>query len=322
MGLKKEILIGAYDVIKKERRHLFYVLYYSALEGILTLSIPLASAFIINSVISHASISVLVLGIVVMGIFVLITILKAMQEYIVEKFQQKVFVSKSIEVAQNIHKLKEKKLNDFKEPIRKLMNYFFDVLTIQKFFPIFVLDVAALIVNVFVSLILLLAFNIALFELGLAALIFYVALLLLLGYNGIKYSIEHSDVKHSTIFFLQQIPFKNESEVEIFKKLDEYLQKYVLVRQKHFKVVIKQKIISFIMQGIIIGGFLILGGFLVINGKLPIGEFVASEIVMVSIISSINRFIKQIDYMYEVAEGLYKVGKLTKAISGHEDEQI
>ncbi|NPA53290.1 MAG: ABC transporter ATP-binding protein, partial [Aquificae bacterium] len=73
MGLKKEIIIGAYDVIKKEKKHLFYVLYYSALEGILALSIPLASAFIINSIISHASISVLVLGFVVMGIFILIT---------------------------------------------------------------------------------------------------------------------------------------------------------------------------------------------------------------------------------------------------------
>jgi ABC-type bacteriocin/lantibiotic exporter with double-glycine peptidase domain len=92
-------------------------------------------------------------------------------------------------------------------------------------------------------------------------------------------------------------------------------QKYIDARNKLFRVIIKQKSLSFFMQGIIIGGFLMVGGFLVINGKLPIGEFVASEIIVVSIISAINRFIKQIDYLYEVAKGFYKVGKLTKVVS-------
>ncbi len=315
MGLKKEIVHGIKDILKKDKRNLFYIIYYSALEGILILSIPLASSFIIDSIVSHTPISVLVLGSIVLGMFVFITILRIIREYIIEKFQQKVFVEKSFEVAEGVY-LKNIKAN---EPVDKVMNYFFDVTTIQKFFPVFVLDGITLIVNVIISLLLLLAFNVALFELGVLSLIFYVGLLLLFGYNGIKYAFYRSDTKHETIYFLQKVPYSKEEKTSLLQKLDNILLRYLDSRTKLFKVMIRQKTLSFAMQGIIMSGFLVLGGFLVINGKLPIGEFVAADIVVVSIISSINRFIKQIDYVYEVVEGLYKVGKLTKVISGKEN---
>ncbi len=318
MGLKKEIFIGMKDTIKKDKKNLYYILYYSFLEGILVLSIPLASSFIINSVIAHASISVIVLGVVVIAIFIFITILRVLQDYIVEKFQQKIFVEKSIEVSNKAYDLRKREpATD--EPIGKLMNYFFDVTVIQKSFPIFILDGAALFVKVIISLILLLAFNLVLFELGVIALILYLGLLFLFGYNGIKYSIYRSDMKYATIYHLQKIPFLKRPKDVVLSELDNILLKYVDARKKLFGVMIKQLSISYITQGIIIGEFLIVGSYLVINGKLPIGEFVASEIVVVSIISSINTFIKQIDYIYEIIEGFYKVGKLTKAISGKKD---
>ncbi len=318
MGIKKEILYGIGELFKTKKKQLFYVIYYSALEGILILSIPLASSFIINSIVAHASISVLILGFVVLATFVLITILRVLQEYIIEKFEQQVFVEKSFEVAEKSYRLKNVKAD---EPIQKLMNYFFDITIIQKFFPLFLLDGAALVISVIISLFLLLFFNIVLFELGFVALIIYVIILILLGHNGIKYAIKRSDEKHATIFFLQHIPFTNQEKDKILENLDNLLTRYVDARQKVFKVIVKQQALSFFMQGIIIGGFLIIGGYLVIKGKLPIGEFVASEIIIVFIISSINRFVKQIEYVYEIAEGFYKVGKLTKAISENKDEE-
>ncbi len=318
MGVKKEIFIGIKDVLSKEKKQLFYVLYYASLEGILVLSIPLASSFIINSIVAHASISIVVLGFVVLATFVLITVLRILQEYIIEKFQQQVFVYKSFEVAQNAYNIKKIHID---EPIKKVMNYFFDITIVQKFFPIFILEGAALLIGIIISIILLLFFNIVLFELGIIALLFYIGALLLLGHNGIRYAIKRSDEKHNTFYFLQNVPFYKKEKEHMLEDLDNILTDYVRARQKLFGVIIKQQTLSFFMQGIIIGGFLIVGGFLVVNGKLPIGEFVASEIIVVSIISAINRFVKQIDYIYEIAEGFYKVGKLTEALTGKRYEE-
>jgi putative ABC transport system ATP-binding protein len=56
---------------------------------------------------------------------------------------------------------------------------------------------------------------------------------------------------------------------------------------------------------------LIIGGYLVINGSLPLGEFVAAEIIVTSITYALKVFAKQLDYIYDMVEGVYKVNKLS-----------
>ena len=60
------------------------------------------------------------------------------------------------------------------------------------------------------------------------------------------------------------------------------------------------------------------GRYLVINGSLPVGEFIAAEIVVVSITSALKGVVKQIDYIYDTIEGFYKVHKLSAKL-GEDD---
>jgi ABC-type bacteriocin/lantibiotic exporter with double-glycine peptidase domain len=287
----------------------------------LVLSIPLASSFIINSVLAHASISVYVLGFIVVTAFILITMLNVLQEYIVEKFQQQIFVETGIEIAELASDL-TKKASDRKIHCHtdQYMNYFFDITSIQKLFPVLLLDGVGLVIKIIVSLILLLAFDPILFVSSAILFMIYLVLLFLLGRNGIKYAIDRSDNKHKSIYFLQNIPNLNKSKDEILKEYDKHLNEYVDSRQKSFGVIIRQLGLTFFMEGFILSGFLILGGYLVINGLLPVGEFVAAEIIIVSIVYSLKVFVKQIDYIYEMIEGIYKINKLSISL-GDKDEE-
>ena len=195
------------------------------------------------------------------------------------------------------------------------MNYFFDITSIQKLFPVILLDGVGLVIKIIVSLLLLLAFDPLLFTSATILFVIYLILLLLLGHNGIRYAIERSDSKHKSIYFLQHIPGMDRSKDEILKQYDEHLNEYVDSRQKSFSVIIRQFALTFFMEGFILSGFLILGGSLVISGALPVGEFVAAEIVIVSIIYSLKVFVKQIDYIYEMIEGFYKLNKLSTSLS-------
>ncbi|QOY53769.1 ABC transporter ATP-binding protein [Candidatus Sulfurimonas marisnigri] len=313
MGIKSAVLEGFLNTIKSDKRSMYYILYYSLLESILALSLPLTSSFIINSLIAHASISVVVLGSIILFIFMSITFLKLMQEYIIEKFEQRVFVDKGFEVAQKAYALKEKNIST-KYPIDKLMNYFFDITTIQKIFPVFILNGAGLIMQILVSLILLFIFSAFLFYGALAILVIYFTMLILLGNNGIDYAIKRSDMKHNAIYFLQKIPTTTDSKEKTLEKVDEIMGGYVNARKNHFKVVFKQLALSYIVQGVIISSFFIFGGYLVINGELPVGEFIAAEILIVSLIYALNGFIKQLDYIYDGIEGYYKIGKLSASL--------
>jgi len=318
MEVKKKVISSITKIIREDKKNIFYLLYYSVIEAILVMAIPLASSFIINSVLAHATISVLVLGSIVVIIFILITLLQVVKEYIVEKFQQKIFVSMGIIVAEMATRLKISSI-DTQHTIDKYMNYFFDISAIQKFFPILLLDGTGLIVKILVSLLLLLAFDPLLFGLGLFFFVFFSGLLFALGTNGADYAIKRSDAKHGAIYYLQNIPDQKGSQEEILKEFDGYLTRYITAREKIFIVIMRQLTLTFFMEGLVFSSFLIGGSYLVINGTLPLGEFVAAEIIVVSIIAALKGFMKQIDYIYDMVEGFYKVDKLSISLIENAD---
>ena len=297
-------------IIQEDRKNIIHLFYYSIIEAILVLSIPLASAIVINSVLAHASLSIVVLGSIVLILFVFITILQLIQEYIVEKFQQKVFLKTGIEIATKAINLNDKDKVDQKKH-RKLMNYFFDITSIQKFFPILLLDGVGLVVNIVVSLLLLLAFDPILFGAGAIFFSTYIVVLFYLGKNAAQHAVNRSDAKHSTIYFLQHINEEEGSKNEILSKFDASLGTYAQARQKLFGIIIRQLGFTFFAEGFIFSMFLIIGGNLVINGSLPLGEFVAAEIIVTSITYALKGFAKKLDYVYDTIEGLYKVNKLS-----------
>lgn len=318
MNVKKQVISSIAKIIREDRKTMLFLLYYSAIEAILFMVIPLASSFIINSVLAHASISVLVLGSIVIVIFILTTLLQVVKEYIIEKFQQKIFVSTGIEIAEMASRLKTSSL-DIKNTIDKYMNYFFDISAIQKFFPILLLDGTGLVIKTVVSLLLLLAFDPLLFGLGLFFVVFFAMLLFIFGTNGIDYAIKRSDAKHNAIYYLQSIPYEEGTQAEILEEFDGYLTRFVRAREKIFIVIIKQLTLTFLMEGLVLSSFLIGGGYMVINGTLPVGEFVAAEIIVVSIMYALKSVMKHLDYIYDMVEGFYKVEKLSISLVEHLD---
>lgn len=314
MDIKHKVIQGFTDMLRSDKRSIYYVLYYTLIEGILVLSIPLTSSFVINSLVAHSYISVMVLGSIISIVFFFIIFLRLMQEYIIEKFEQRVFVAEGFEVAQKAYALKERGIED-KEHIDKLMNYFFDITTVQKTFPIFILNGAGLIVQTLMTLALLFIFDARLFFGALMILIIYVVALILFGKNGIIFAVKRSDTKHGAIRFLQKVTTQDDSYEQMDSNLEVKMNEYVDARRNHFRVRVKQLGVSFFMQGAIITGFFMLGGYLVINGDMPVGEFVAAEIIVVTLIYAMNSFVKQIDYIYDGIEGFYKIEKLSSSLN-------
>jgi len=322
MTIERKMFINIMKLIKKDKKSVFYLIYYALIEAILLLSIPLAASFIINSVLAHAEISVFVLGFIVILSFLLVIFLKVLQEYIVENFQQKIFVNTAIEIMElacdlKVNSSESEGNKEQKETLDRYMNYFFDVTSIQKVFPNILLDGAGLVMKVVVSLVLLFIFNTTLFVSGLVIFALYLILLVYLGKGGIDCAIKRSDAKHKSIYYLQNIFEVDKTREEILKDYDGYLNEFVQARKNSFNIIIRQLTLTFFTEGVIVSGFLILGGLLVINGTLPIGEFVAAEIIVVSIGYALKIFVKQIDYIYDMIEGFYKLDKLSGTLGNN-----
>ena len=319
--LHKIIREGFFKILTHDKRNALYLLYYSAVESILLLSIPLASSFIINSLLAQASLSLIILGLIVVLILMIVLVLQIIKEYIIEKFQQKIFVSNAIAVGELAEKSRNGTSKERLESSQKYMNYFFDILSVQKIFPLLVLDGAGLLMKITVSLLLLLAFDPLLFGYGVFYFVLFVSVLLFLGTGSFYKAKERSEAKHEAIYYLQHIPNQsNKTKEEILEGLDIHLQEFVSKRRGMFQTIIRQMGWMFFMEGVIISGFLILGGLLVINGALPVGEFVAAEIIIVTIVYAIRAFVKQLDYIYDMVEGIYKIDKLSHLLEEQKSE--
>lgn len=316
MSVNKIIFDSAKKILKEDKRIIMTLLYFSFIEALLSLSIPLSTSFIVNSVMSHAEISLYILGFIIITLFLIVTVLQVTREYIIEKFQQKIFLTSAIDIS--THSVNQDLSVTKKESkLDKKMNYFFDITAIQKFFPLLWLDGMGIVVQIFVSLLLLFFFDPILFIGGLAFSALYLILLLLFGKNGYTAAIDNSDAKHDAIYHLQHIYDQSVSQEEKLSSFDEKLSRYVRTREARFRVIVRQKTLSFITEGIVFSGFLVIGGYLVIEGHLPVGEFIAAEIIVVSITYALKGFVKKLDYIYDTIEGFYKVDRLSEAVGAN-----
>ncbi|MDQ7069001.1 MAG: ABC transporter ATP-binding protein [Sulfurimonas sp.] len=312
MDIAQLVYYNLQQIISDDKKNILYLLYYSLIEGILFMVSPLTSAFIINSVLAHATISITVLSLIVIIVFLMIALIQVLKEYMIEKFEQKIFVKNAIKTSELA--LLNKKRRDTSMGTDKYMNYFFDVLSIQKLFPILLLSGSGLVIKIVVSLFLLLIFDMNFFIMGVLFIFFFLFIVLFIGRKGAVLAVERSNAKHDTIHFIQNISDQEGSDEMKLKKLDELLIHFIQARRNIFSVIVKQLSLSYFIEGLILSAFFILGGYLVFEGKMPIGEFVAIEIIIISVLNALRDFMKQIDYIYDTIEGFYKIEKLAHSL--------
>lgn len=102
-------------------------------------------------------------------------------------------------------------------------------------------------------------------------------------------------------------------------KMNFYVTNYLNFRKQHFNILILQfaNIVAF--KTIVTGGLLILGSILVINQEINLGQFVASEIIILLVLNSSEKLILSMETFYDVLTGLEKLGQVTDIeIEGNE----
>ena len=207
----------------------------------------------------------------------------------VEKMQQRMFTRASFEFAYRLPRFKQETI--WKYDVAELINRFFDILTVQKSLPKVLLDFSTSVLNILFGLILLSIYHPFFIFFGLIM----VGILLIMFYftapHGLR-SISESSQKYKSVYWLEEIAhslttFKMAGRTDfVMKETDRLSMGYLNARKAHFKVLLWQFIQSVTFKTLITGGLLILGGLLVMRREINIGQFVAGEIIIITIINS------------------------------------
>jgi len=293
----------------------------SILSGLIQLSLPLGIQAIINFAIVAtgrkqlpASMWVLIL-LVVLG--VLFTgMLKINQMKIVEKMQQKIFTRFSFEFSYRIPKLNVKSIDQYHLP--ELVNRFFDIPTLQKSLAKLLLDIPTAVIQLCFGLILLAFYNSVFIVFGIILLVVLYLILYVSSPKGFEASLEESNYKYDLGGWVQEIArgiktfkFFNSFNLHL-EKTNHLLEGYLHARNRHFQILKLQYWSLVVFKILITAAMLIVGGILLIRQQINIGQFIAAEIIILTIMNAVEKLIVSLETVYDLLTSVEKINKITE----------
>ncbi|WP_298148766.1 ABC transporter ATP-binding protein [Flavobacterium sp.] len=305
-----------YSMLELDRKDVMQIFAYAIIAGLISLSLPLGIQSIINFLQSgRVSASLVVLIIIVVIGVALGGLMSLMQLRITENLQQKIFIRSSFEFAARLPKIKFTEIYKIYPP--ELANRFFDTLAIQKGISKLLLDFSAAILQITFGMILLSLYHpyFLLFGILLSLLLY---LIFKFSYKrGLNTSMYESKYKYKVAGWLQEIARNNYSFKKYqhfcfaMEKNDKLTDEYLMYREKHFKVIQSQYSQLIVFKIIITAGLLLVGGYLVMNRQMNIGQFVAAEIIILLVISSVEKIVIGLETFYDVLTSVEKIGQVT-----------
>ncbi len=298
---------------KKEIRNVYLL---SIFNGLVNLSLPLGIQAIISFIQSGQITTswIVLLVLVVLGIAIT-GVLQVYQLKITENLQQRIFTRAAFEFSFRIPRIKMEAM--YKKHGPELMNRFFDTITVQKGLPKILIDFSTSALQIIFGLILLSFYHPFFIFFGVILFLVVLIIFRFTAQRGLATSIDESTYKYKMAYWLEEVArtatsFKLSGKTDLqLNRTNEYVKQYLNFRDKHFKILVQQYSLMIMFKVIIGAGLLGIGGYLVIEQLMNIGQFVASEILILLIIASVEKLILSIDTIYDVLTGLEKMAHVT-----------
>ncbi|UCD60584.1 MAG: ATP-binding cassette domain-containing protein [Flavobacteriaceae bacterium] len=305
-------LIG---LLKLDKRDILQVFYYAIFAGVVNLSLPLGIQAIINLIQgAQVSTSWIILVILVTLAVAFTGVLQLMQIRIIENVQQKIFTRSAFEFAYRFPKIKMNQLLNFYPP--ELANRFFDTLNVQKGLSKILIDFPAALLQIILGLLLLSFYHPFFIIYGILLLLLIYIVFKFTAQRGMETSLDESQNKYKVAHWIQEVArsivsFKLSGKTTLaMNKTDILVTDYLEARESHFKILVIQFIQMIGFKVLVTLGLLLIGGILVLNQEMNIGQFVAAEIIILLVISSVEKLILGLETFYDLLTSLEKLGQV------------
>lgn len=316
MKKPKSPLYRILDLVRLEKAEISSIYFYAILNGLILLTIPLGIQSIVGFVLGasfRASIYVLILLVV---LAVLISgLMQINQMKIIEKIQQRIFVRYAFAYADTIPRLDLKKVDGTYLP--ELINRFFDTASLQKSLSKILLEIPTATIQIGFGLVLLSFYHPIFIIFSLLLVLILWLIIYYTGGKGLESSLEESRNKYKVAAWLEEmariIKFIKIAAGHALhlKKTDEATINYLKSRNEHFKILLLQYRSLVAFKTAITAAMLVFGSILLVNQQLNIGQFVAAEIVILTILNSVEKLIINLDSVYDTLTAVDKLAKLT-----------
>lgn len=306
-------------LLRPEAPEIRVILVLSIISGVLYLATPLTVDAVVNNFAFGGEQPVYVQALIVLAVFLLfllgmLGVLRGAQEYAMEIIQRRLFVRLTADLSFRLPRVPLEVLEAHQGP--ELVNRFFDVVTVQKSASGLLLDGVNVIFSTLIGLVVLGFYHPLLLLFASILLVVLVLVLFLPGRRAVRTSIDESYAKHAVVGWLEQIAmfpllFRASGAAEMAcTRADRLALEYLEARKSHFRVLMSQIIGLLTLQAIASAALLSIGGWLVLRAELTLGQLVASELIVASIVAAIAKLGKHLESWYDALAAVDKLGYL------------
>lgn len=291
------------------------IVVYGAAGAVLALAVPLTVDALISSIMFGAILTPLVVLVgILLGCLVLQALLRALQVYVAEVIERRIFVRVAGDLAWRLPRADVSAFDRCHGP--ELVNRFFDTVTVQKSSSKLLVALTNLLLQSGVGLTVLSFYHPLLLYFTLSLLAALAVVVFGLGRGGVRTAVEQSRSKYEVAAWLQELArhttaFCTAGGMSFARqRTEELCRGYLLARRRHFGVWFRQVCASLGLQVLASTAVLGFGGWLVIDQQLTPGQLVASELIVTAAVANLTKLGEVLQVFYDACAAADKLGYL------------
>lgn len=314
-GTHVQPLARVRELLRPEMGDIWLVSVFAFVVGLLALATPIAVESLVNTVTFGRYLQpIVVLSILLFFFLAFSAAVTALQTYVVEIIQQRLFARVSADVANRLPRVSMEGTEGKNLP--ELVNRFFDITTVQKVTSTLLVDGISIVLTTVIGMIVLGFYHPFLLGFDIVLVASIVFLIFVLGRGAVKTAVKESKCKYEVAAWLEDVArcgttFRSAVGKDLSaSRSDRLIQNYLVARKAHFRIVMRQIIFGLGLYAVASTVLLGLGGWLVITGELTLGQLVAAELIVAVIVGAFAKSGKYIESFYDLVASVDKLGYL------------
>lgn len=294
------------ELLKLEKYFIRKVILLSSLAGLFSLAIPVGVQLLLTFVTAQEvrpgmfAILLLILFFVWLNGSLQIRLMKEGEDV-----EQRLFVQLAFTYLGRILN-QDPQSND-----RSFAKYFIEISYLQKGFSKLFIDLLFASLQLTFGLLLISFYHPIFFLFGLSFVISFIFLLRWKFNAAVKSSYEESRAKYEMVNWLSlaelfRKKFNRPNSDFAFSEANKISEDYLQSKRFHFKLLLQKQNAFLVFKIITVGGMLLLGSLLAVEQKISIGQFLGAEIVIVLVISSIEKILFSLSTIFDTLTSMQK----------------
>ncbi|MGV3707560.1 MAG: peptidase domain-containing ABC transporter [Gemmatimonas sp.] len=298
-----------------ERREIVIIIFYAALAGVFALTLPVSVGAIVGLIQGGLRLQPVLILIAYVVIGTLASGgLQVLQLAAVERIQQRVFTRMALEFSFRLPRIQYRLATNADMP--EAMNRMFEAVTIQKSLAKVLLDSVQAALSVLAGLVVLTIYHPYFVIFGAVLLAVLAGVIALTGRRGLETSLKESTYKYQAVHWLEEqartfhaFKFSARSGLGM-RRMDDILMRYIDSRKAHFRILARQAASVVALRALTVGVFLILGTRLVLDRQITLGQFVAAELVIVTVMLGVEKLMLTVSSVFDLLTSAEKASHI------------